>query len=462
MLSVLLVDDEPALLEMLVQIAQRSQDIRIFPVKSAKEALKTLSEQSFDVIITDYSMPEMDGIALITKIRANNDLTPVILFSDTPDDTIAAKALNSGANYYLRKGRDPRMQFHEITGIARRVSGQSARKRSEDALSRVIGDLINFSSDPSFAINRDGIVIAWNDSMEQLTDVAADTLLGKGDGAYAEPFHGIRKKMLVDLVFEPDEEIKKEKHMIVSRMKNGPIISVTRGVKKDGSGWTIWSKAMPVFDASGSFLAVVGTIRDVTSTFGDIIARDTGKEAEPPTTTQAQVRSKKTKSKLLGKLLNSAATCYKEGVILFVREKDYRAAIDAFDRALEMDDTLAYIWNDRGACYRELGDYTSALKSCLRAVELAPGSPQCLFTLGETLEQIGIMYMSTKYLDSAVQTFRMVVDQLPNNANAWSHLGVCYKEMGKGDESKFHFDRARDIRLGGKDTPLRYTREDYL
>ena len=89
MLSVLLVDDEPALLEMLVQMAQRSQDIRIQPAQSAKEALKILGEQSFDVIITDYVMPDMNGIALISRIRSNNNITPVILFSDTPDDHIA-------------------------------------------------------------------------------------------------------------------------------------------------------------------------------------------------------------------------------------------------------------------------------------------------------------------------------------------------------------------------------------
>lgn len=49
--------------------------------------------------------------------------------------------------------------------------------------------------------------------------------------------------------------------MVVSRVKNGPIIGVTRGVREDGAGWIIWCKAMPVFDATGSFLAVVGTIR---------------------------------------------------------------------------------------------------------------------------------------------------------------------------------------------------------
>jgi CheY-like chemotaxis protein len=462
MLSVLLVDDEPALLEMLVQIAQRSQDIRITPVKSAKEALKTLAERSFDVIITDTAMPEMGGIELVTRIRAGNDMTPVILFGDSPGDTIAVVALNCGANYYLRKERDPRMQFHEIVEIAKKVSGQSTRKRSANAITRVIGDLINFTSDPGFATDRDGIVIAWNDSLEQLTDVPATSVLGKGELAHAEPFHGMRKRMLVDLVFAPDEEIKKEGYMIVSRVKNGPVIGVTRGVRKDGSSWTIWIKAMPVVDAQGSFIAVVGTVRDVTSTFGDIIARDAAKDSQATPAVPGPARSKKPGNRFLGKLLNSATAGYKEGVILFVREKDYQGAIVAFDRALEIDDTLPHVWNDRGVCYRELGDYTNALKSCLRAVELAPESPQCLFTLGETLELIGIMYMSTKYLDSAIQTFKMVVNQLPNNANAWSHMGVCYKEMGKVDESKFHLDRARDIRLGGKDTPIRYAREDYL
>jgi PAS domain S-box-containing protein len=461
-LSVLLIDDEPAILEMLIQIAERSREMSILPAQSAKEALKILSEQSFDVIITDYAMPDMDGIAFIKKIRSDNNTTPVILFCDATGDNVAADALNSGASYYFRKGRDLRRQFHEIAKIAQELKRQSISSHAIRITSRVIADLINFSSDPSFAIDRSGMVIAWNDSMEQLTDMPASALLGKGEYIYAEPFHGLRKKMLVDLVFERDDEIKRENYMIISRVKNGPIIGVTRGVRKDGSCWTLWTKAMPVYDAQGNFLAVVGTVRDVTATFGDIIARDAVKERAIPPLVHMQQKSKTPVKKLLGSLMNTATSHYKEGVIQFIRNRDFPAAITAFDRAIEIDDSLAYVWNDRGICYRELGDYTNALKSCLRAVELAPESPQCLFTLGETLEQIGIMYMSTKYLDSAVQTFKMVANQLPNNADTWSHIGVCNKEMGKADESKFYLDRARDIRLGDKDSPISYTRDDYL
>jgi PAS domain S-box-containing protein len=461
-LSVLLIDDEPAFLEMLVQIAQRSREMKILPAQSAKDALKILAEQSFDVIIIDYAMPVMDGITFIKKIRSDNDVTPVILFSDCKEDHIAIDALNSGASYYLRKDNDPRRQFHEIVEIAQKVSNQSFGRRSILTTSRIITDLINFSSDPSFAIDRDGKVIAWNDSMEQLTDMPAEALLGKGEHVYAEPFHGLRKKILVDLVFDPDEEIKKENYMIVSRVKNGPIIGVTRGVRKDGNNWTIWMKAMPVSDAWGNFLAVVGTVRDVTATFGDVIIRDAVPKNSAQQIAPGRSEQKKPVKQIFGKLLNKAVSSYKEGVILFVRDKNYQAGIDAFDRALAIDDKLPQAWNDRGICYRELGDYTSALKSSLRAVELAPENPEFLLTLGETLEQIGVMYMSTKYLDSAIQTFKMVVGQLPNNASAWNHLSTCYKGMGKTDEAKFHLDRARDIRIGGRDTPVKHTRDEYL
>ena len=70
---------------------------------------------------------------------------------------------------------------------------------------------------------------------------------------------------------------------------------------------------------------------------------------------------------------------------------------------------------------------------------------------------IGIQTKSNKYLDSAIQTFKMVAHEMPNNADAWNHIGVCYKEAGKIEESRFYFDRARDIRLWKKHTPIKPT-----
>jgi len=226
-------------------------------------------------------------------------------------------------------------------------------------------------------------------------------------------------------------------------------------------------KAMPIFDNHGDFVAAICIVRDVTSTFKDVSIEDVEPEGdvaaagrhppEPAAGTPAAASGG-----LIGWILGKGAAQYKEGVQLYARKCDYRGAIAAFDRALEMDEKLPHVWNDRGICYRTLGDYDEALKCFLRAVELAPGNVEILYDLGETLEQMGVMQMNNKYLEAAVETFKMVVNSMPNSMESWNHIGICLKELGRPEESKFYFDRARDIKLWKKDTPIPRKRNDYL
>jgi CheY-like chemotaxis protein len=459
--SVLLVDDEPGLLEIFSHMAERSREVKMQTASSAKDALRLLQDQAFDAIIVDYDMPEITGIQFLKILRSRGDTTPVIVYTGVGRENTAIEALNSGANFYLKKSEDARMQFRELMGMVRTAAERSYLGKPVGTTQRIIADMVNFASDPMFAIDTKGIVLAWNDAMEQLTDVPPCAIVGKGELQYAEPFFGTKRKTLLDLVLETDDEIRRQKYMLINRVPRGPLIAVTRGKKRDGPEWTIWTKAMPIYDGQGNFIAVVGTIRDVTSTFSDVVIRepeDAG-TARPQTPVEA---SRKPGGKLFDKILGKANAEYREGVALMVNEKKYPEAIAAFDRALKIDEKCAQAWNDRGICYRECRDYTTALKSCLRAVELDPENPELLFTLGETLEQIGVLYMSTKYLDSAIQVFRMVVSLLPNNMEAWNYLGICYKEMGNEADAKFHFDRARDIRFGRKDTPIVSKRSGYL
>jgi DNA-binding response OmpR family regulator/Flp pilus assembly protein TadD len=461
-LSVLLIDDEPALLETITIMSERSREMALETAQSAKEGLKILQGKTFDVIIVDYDMPEITGIEFLKIIRSKGDSTPVIIFTAVGREHAAIEALNNGANFFLKKGEDPRMQFRELVTMAKRAVEQKSAGRALGTTQQIISDMINFSSDPGFAIDREGKVVAWNDSMEQLTNVPASFMLGKGDFAYSEPFYGTRRKMLVDLIFETDFEIKHQKYMLVSRVPKGPVIAVTRGKKKDGTEWTLWSKAMPVYDTQGNFIAVVGTVRDVTATFGDLMINDPTLDGASNLAEVASSETKKPAKGLFDKLLGKPSTYYKKGVTLYLKEKKYAEAIALFDQALELDQKVPQIWNDRGLCFRETGDHKSALKSQLRAVELAPENPEILFDLGETLEQIGVLHMNNKYLDSAIQTYKMVVNLMPNNASAWNHIGVCMKEMGKLEESKFYFTRARDIHLWKKDTPVVRRRDEYL
>ena len=462
LLSVLLVDDESSLLEIIKLVSEQSSEMTVQTAQSAQDALNILQDKAFDAIILDYDMPGINGIEFLKILRSKGNATPIIIFTAVGHEQAAIDALNNGANFFLKKGDSPRMQFRELVTIVKQTVEQNYIGRSMGTTQRIISDIINFSSDPSFAIDSEGKVMAWNDSMEQLTGVHASVIIGKGDLAYSEPFFGVRKKMLVNLLFEPDDEIKRLEYMLVSRVPKGMVIAVTRGQKKDGRGWTLWAKAKPIYDGRGKFIAAISTVRDVTTTFGDIIIRaapvDESLEHQGDKTQVILPPMKRSLKKMLGRAL----THYKEGVHLYMRERKFAAAIAAFDQALAIDEKLPYAWNDRGICYRETGDYTSALKSHLRAVDLVPDNPEFLFNLGETLELIGVLNMDNKYLDSAIQTLRMVVNILPNNAEAWDHLGICHKEMGKDEESKFYFDRAREIKHTMRDTPILRRRNEYL
>jgi hypothetical protein len=65
--------------------------------------------------------------------------------------------------------------------------------------------------------------------MEQLTDTPASDIMGKSDYLYTKPFFGTRRKMLINLIFEPDEEIKRQKYMIVSRVQKARLSRLPGG-----------------------------------------------------------------------------------------------------------------------------------------------------------------------------------------------------------------------------------------
>jgi DNA-binding NtrC family response regulator len=115
LISVLLIDDEPALLEVLTPFIERSGEMSVHTAQSALEALKILPEKSFDAIIVDYDMPEINGIEFLKILRSKGDTTPVIIFTGVGHERTAIEAINYGANFFLKKDEDPQVQFHELS-----------------------------------------------------------------------------------------------------------------------------------------------------------------------------------------------------------------------------------------------------------------------------------------------------------------------------------------------------------
>jgi CheY-like chemotaxis protein len=101
MTLILYVDDEPALLELGKRYLERSRNFTVDTAVSAAEAITKLQSRSYDGIISDYQMPEMDGIAFLKYVRAHYECLPFILFTGRGREEVVIDAVNNGADFYI-------------------------------------------------------------------------------------------------------------------------------------------------------------------------------------------------------------------------------------------------------------------------------------------------------------------------------------------------------------------------
>lgn len=126
--SVLLVDDEPTI----TRGYARSLTASGFTVKIANngtEAAELFRQHTFDVIVSDISMPGMNGLELLRAVREHDLDVPVIIMTGAPAVQSAVEAMEYGAYRYLVKPIDP-AQLEEVLARAVRLH-QMARVRRE-------------------------------------------------------------------------------------------------------------------------------------------------------------------------------------------------------------------------------------------------------------------------------------------------------------------------------------------
>lgn len=410
-ISILCVDDEALFLDAFKQKLEREPGFKVTAVLTVADALELIDAQHFDVIISDYSMPEIDGVSLLKEIRARGCQSLFVMVTAKRLAHIAIDALNSGADYYLQKGtetsqeivrlidfistsvprktaeheiaewekfyqsvienqpdiicrlspegaitfiNEPGVRFFDksynsllqdnyfmlipendrshVTGYLEKLSamkpdiliehriqkpgGKSALLQwsyrgfftghgtvtQYQAMGRDMAGLIRIGEPaapadqkisapvpapaapvmaqpdlreepadwkglvgtvqtldtPVFAVDKKGIIIAWNTALEQLTGVKAMEMVGKGGQEYAVPFYGAPSPMLIDHIIAPPgttptglAPIKKVGDTFIGDMEH---------VKIQGKPMLLWGKGSPVYDARGALIAAIEAI----------------------------------------------------------------------------------------------------------------------------------------------------------------------------------------------------------
>src|SRR4051794_23903335 len=99
---ILIVDDEPDILHAFERmLTSEGHDTQ--RALSADEALELLDRTSFDLVMTDLTMPRVDGFELLARMRRRGDDTPTLVVSGTGTVESAVRALRLGALDFVEK-----------------------------------------------------------------------------------------------------------------------------------------------------------------------------------------------------------------------------------------------------------------------------------------------------------------------------------------------------------------------
>lgn len=215
-------------------------------VATATELSAALQHQSWDVIISDYSMPGFTGSGALKICQESGQDIPFISVSGTLGEESAVAMMRAGAHDYLTKDNLSRL----VPAIERELNAAGSRreqKRMREAAAHLAA-IVESSDDAIISKTLDGNVVSWNRAAEQIYGYTEDEMIGR-------PI-----SVLVPLARTP------ELTDILKRIRRGERIGRfdTQRLRKDGSLVEVSVTISPIKDASGLIIGASAIARDIT------------------------------------------------------------------------------------------------------------------------------------------------------------------------------------------------------
>lgn len=254
-LSVLYIDDDPDLLEIGKHLLEQSGEFAVTTCVCPLEASEILARNHVDAIVSDYLMPGMDGIRFLQRLRHHGTTTPFIMFTGKGCEDVAVDALNSGADFYVRKEGSPEEQFAEIGERIRcAVSGRRAEeadKKNEELYQwlswNAPPELVENLNEVFYILDKNATIIYISPNIEVIGGYPASAVIGKS---------------YVDLV-HPDDRAGRL-WQFSSSIAGSNETTEYRFFKADGGIVWVKTAARPIL-REGRVIGIQGILTDITS-----------------------------------------------------------------------------------------------------------------------------------------------------------------------------------------------------
>ena len=216
-IRVLHVDDDEGFLSVSKEILSSDANMEVDTASSVDEALRRIQTCAYTAIISDYEMPQKDGLQFLREIRSQGILTPFVLFTGKGREEVAIEALNLGADGYINKQGSPETVYGEL---AHTIARSVALRQVEDRY-RMIAENIQ---DVVTVVDESGIFVFVSPSVEKVAGYSPKELIGQRCIGLFHPEDWIKIMIPAVQKLREGQEVPPTEYRI--RTKNGPFLWV--------------------------------------------------------------------------------------------------------------------------------------------------------------------------------------------------------------------------------------------
>ena len=178
-LRVLIIEDSEEDTQLLLRELRRGgYDVEAQRVETAEAMQSALMQRTWDVILSDYSLPKFSAPQALEVLKDSDWDLPFIIISGTIGEENAVNALKAGANDFLVKGKFARLG-PVIDRELREAEIHRDRKRAEQQIN-YHARLLRHINDAVIATDDQFRVTAWNRAAERIYGWGASEVLGRG------------------------------------------------------------------------------------------------------------------------------------------------------------------------------------------------------------------------------------------------------------------------------------------
>jgi len=419
-ISILYVDDEEDLLTLSKLFLERTGDFQVDTITSAYKALNSSNIKSYDAIVSDYQMPDMDGITFLKKVREKYGDIPFILFIGGRDEKILIEAINNGADFFLQKSGSLQSSFTElIYGIKQSVR----KKRADEALRDSEEKFRSFVEDANeivFSLDPNGVFTYVSPKWTELLGYEISEVIGKPAKLFIHPDDYPRLREIFIQTCSMGKRIRVDEYRVPH--KNGT--------------WLFYIESLtPIFNEMGNIVRVQGIGYDITE-------RKRSEDALIKANRQLNLLTSITRHDILNKItIIRGILGIMEMEINDFAESDYFRMIKSATNEIQTQIEFTRVYSDLGTQDPQWIELDTILPySSVPSHVILIGQVQDLFIFTDPmLEKVFF-----NLLDNSIQHGQRVTEIRVSYHKSEDNLIVVWEDNGvgiSGDEKELIFER---------------------